>query len=259
MSYEVKLEIFEGPLDLLLHLIHRNEVSITDIPIALITQQYLETIELMKSLNLDVAGEYLVMAAYLTHIKSQMLLPVDESRPDEDSGPDPRDELVAHLLEYKRYKDVAESLASLPMLDRDIFVREPGEDDLNLPKSRQPLEVGLPELLEALRDLLARTSHRDLIELEPDRLLVKDKINYILERIRSHEWITFASLFEDDLSRLSVVTTFLALLEIVKLQLVRIYQDAPFETILISRRVPLDADSARDPDWAQAVTAYTGD
>lgn len=259
MSYEVKLEIFEGPLDLLLHLIHRNEVSITDIPIALITQQYLETIELMQSLNLDVAGEYLVMAAYLTHIKSQMLLPVDESRPNEDPGPDPREELIAHLLEYKRYKDASETLAALPMLERDIFAREPGEDEINLPKSRQPLEVGLPDLLEALRGLLARTSRRDLIEVEPDRLLVKDKINYILGRIRTQEWITFASLFEDDLTRLSVVTTFLALLEIVKLQLVRIYQDVAFGTILISRRVPLDADNDPDSSWDRAVTACRGD
>jgi len=103
MSYEIKLDIFEGPLDLLLHLIHRNEVNITDIPISLITEQYLEAIELMKSLNLDVAGEYLVMAAYLTQIKSQLLLPRgDEGEPDEQ-GQDPRDELVAHLIEYKRY------------------------------------------------------------------------------------------------------------------------------------------------------------
>ncbi|MBI4964905.1 MAG: segregation/condensation protein A [Desulfomonile tiedjei] len=259
MSYEVKLEIFEGPLDLLLHLIHRNEVSITDIPIALIAQQYLQTIELMKSLNLDVAGEYLVMAAYLTHIKSQMLLPVNEDRANEEAGPDPREELVAHLLEYKRYREAAETLASVPMLERDIFVREAGDEDVDLPKSRQPLEVGLPELLEALRGLLARTSRRDLIELEPDRLLVKDKINHILGRIGSQDWITFASLFEDDLSRLSVVTTLLALLEIVKLQLVRIYQDVPFGTILISRRVAVDSETDSGSDSVQTVTAYAGE
>jgi segregation and condensation protein A len=111
MSYEIKLEVFEGPLDLLLHLIHRNEVSITDIPIALITRQYLETIELMKSLNLDVAGEYLVMAAYLTHIKSRLLLPVEDEDENQEAAEDPRDELVAHLLEYKRYKEAAEGLS----------------------------------------------------------------------------------------------------------------------------------------------------
>lgn len=236
MSYEIKLEVFEGPLDLLLHLIHRNEVSITDIPIALITQQYLETIELMKSLNLDVAGEYLVMAAYLTHIKSRMLLPVDDEEDSQEKGEDPRDELVAHLLEYKRYKEAAENFSELRMLNRDVFAREAQEDPIEPPKSQQPLSVGLHELLAAFKDILERTSRRDLIEVEPERLLVKDKIREILDRLQAHQWITFGSLFETDISRVNVLTTFLALLETVKLQLVRVYQDQPFGTILISRR-----------------------
>jgi len=237
MPYEVKLEIFEGPLDLLLHLIHRNEVSITDIPMALITQQYLDTIELMKSLNLDVAGEYLVMAAYLTHIKSQMLLPPDESAKDNpDQVADPRDELVAHLLEYKRYKEAAENLASVPQLESEIFIRQPSDESFDVPRSEQPLEVGLSDLISAFREVLERTGRRDLIELEPERLLVKDKINEIMERLGKREWITFGSLFDNDDSRLNVLTTFLALLEVVKLQLVRLYQEKPFGTILISRR-----------------------
>jgi|SRR5208283_4492585 len=242
MSYEIKLEVFEGPLDLLLHLIYRNEVSITDIPIALITQQYLETIELMKSLNLDVAGEYLVMAAYLTHIKSQMLLPADEEEQTGESGLDPRDELIAHLLEYKRYKEAAENLASLPMLDREVFVREASEEDVDIPKRSQPLDVGIVDLLQALKGVLEKTTRRDLIELEPERLLVKDKIQQILERLKTQQWVTFGSLFEEDFSRLNILTTFLALLELVKLQLVRAYQDVPFGTILISRRVPLSGN-----------------
>jgi segregation and condensation protein A len=244
MTYEIKLEVFEGPLDLLLHLINRNEVSITDIPIALITAQYLETIELMKSLNLDVAGEYLVMAAYLTHIKSQMLLPSDEESQSEESGQDPRDELVSHLLEYKRYKEAAEILGTSSILERDVFAREPVEEAVEL--CQQPLNVSMADLLEAFKGLMARTARKDLIELEPDRLLVKDKINEILTRLQGRDWLTFGALFEDDFSRLNVLTTFLALLEIVKLQLVRIYQDAPFGTILISRRVPLDGEAARN-------------
>ncbi|MFH1112773.1 MAG: segregation/condensation protein A [Pseudomonadota bacterium] len=240
MSYEIKLEVFEGPLDLLLHLIHRNEVSITDIPIALITQQYLETIELMKSLNLDVAGEYLVMAAYLTHIKSRMLLPVDDEGDSEEKGEDPRDELVAHLLEYKRYREAAENLSERLLLDRDVFSREAQEDSAELPKSQQPLSVGLNELLAAFRDITARTSRRDLIEVEPERLLVKDKIREILDLLQTQPWITFGSLFERDVSRINILTTFLALLETVKLQLVRVYQDQPFGTILISRRVSVE-------------------
>jgi segregation and condensation protein A len=249
MSYEIKLEVFEGPLDLLLHLIQRNEVSITDIPIALITQQYLETIELMKSLNLDVAGEYLVMAAYLTHIKSQMLLPDPEADEPPDQGDDPRNELVAHLLEYKRYKEAAENLAENPILDRDVFIREGCDEEVELPPSRQPLNVGLHELLAALREVLERTSRRDLIEVEPDRLLVRDKIREILELLNTHELITFSTLFNEDVSRLNVLTTFLALLEIVKLQLVRIYQDRPFGTILITRRVPLKDGEIAELDW----------
>jgi segregation and condensation protein A len=237
MSYEIRLEVFEGPLDLLLHLIHRNEVSITDIPISLITSQYLETIELMKSLNLDVAGEYLVMAAYLTHIKSQMLLPpTEEASEAGEAGQDPREELIAHLLEYKRYKDAAENLAGLAILDRDEFVREAPDEPSEVNKSIQSLSVGLHELLEALKGVLSRTSRRDLIELEPERLQVKDKMNMILERLEDQPHVTFASLFQGDTSRLSVLTTFLALLELVKLQLARVYQDAPFGTILISAR-----------------------
>lgn len=254
MSYEVKLEIFEGPLDLLLHLINRNELSITDIPIALITRQYLETIELMKSLNLEVAGEYLVMAAYLTHIKSQMLLPLSEENQEKgEPGQDPRDELVAHLLEYKRYKEVTENLSSLTQLDRDTFVREPAEDTSDFSKASQPLDVGLPELLRSLRELLTRTARRDLIELEPERLQVKDKIHEILERLNSSPQITFRSLFEASASRANILTTFLALLEIMKLQLVRVYQDEPFGTILISKRVERDGGAASDASAGRAL------
>ncbi|MBI5568461.1 MAG: segregation/condensation protein A [Desulfomonile tiedjei] len=237
MPYEIKLEVFEGPLDLLLHLIHRNEVSITDIPIALITQQYLDTVELMKSLNLDIAGEYLLMAAYLTHIKSVMLLPrAEEDQHDPDAERDPRDELVSHLLEYKRYKEAAADLGSRPLLDRDTFAREPADEFIDSDKTRQPIAVAIVDLVQALRELLARTPRRDLIELEPDRLLVKDKMREILERLELDPILTFGSIFEENLSRLNVLTTFLALLELVKLHLVSVYQDVPFGTILISRQ-----------------------
>ncbi len=131
MAYEIKLEVFEGPLDLLLYLIEKNEVSITDIPLALVTGQYLETLDLMKSLNLEVAGEYLVMAAYLTQLKSKMLLPLEDSSEgaEGEGGKDPRDELVAHLLEYKRYKEASRGLASLDILDKNVFVRSATEYD----------------------------------------------------------------------------------------------------------------------------------
>ena len=247
MSYEVKLDVFEGPLDLLLHLINRNELSVTDIPISLITQQYLETIELMKSLNLEVAGEYLVMAAYLTHIKSQMLLPTPEHADEDDAvGEDPRDELVAHLLEYKRYKEAAHDLGSLDLLDRDVFAREAPDDISEFSKSSQPLNVDLSALLLALRDLLARTPRRDLLELEPDRLLVQDKIRQIMELLDSVQEISFESLFGTEISRLNVLTTFLAVLELMKLRLVHAYQYAAFSPILISRRGEDDPEDQSD-------------
>jgi len=248
MQYEVKLDIFEGPLDLLLHLIHRNEVSITDIPISLITRQYLETIELMKSLNLDVAGEYLVMASYLTHIKSQMLLPVPEEEEGEEPSEDPRAELVAHLLEYKRYKEAAENLAARPVLDRDVFAREDAEPDDGASLDARPLDVSLSDLLLAFRDVLARTSRRDLLEIEPDRLSIRDKIHEILSRLKDAECITFQSLFADRADRHDLLVTFLALLEVVKLKLVRVHQDKPFGTILLSRRVPVETDPSIAPD-----------
>jgi segregation and condensation protein A len=241
MSYEIELEIFEGPLDLLLHLIHRNEVAIEDIPIALITKQYLDTIELMKSLNLDVAGEYLVMASYLTHIKSRLLLPADDTGESPDEGADPRDELVSHLLEYKRYKEAAEHLSEMDTLDSEVFTREYAQDGPETPISGRPIDVRPADLVAAFKALLERTSRRDLLEVEPDRLLVKDKINEILEKLRSVEWTTFGSLFVEDASRINLVTTFLALLELVKLQVVKIYQDSPFGTILISRRLAPEA------------------
>jgi segregation and condensation protein A len=247
MSYEVQLEVFEGPLDLLLHLVHRNEVNIADIPISLITRQYLETIELMQTLNLEIAGEYLVMAAYLVHIKSLMLLPTSQEDEISESGADPRAELVEHLLEYKRYKDAAEKLASVDMLDRDVFVRPIAEDGKDLPRSVQPVQADIQELLAAFRTVLERISRKDLVELQPDQLLVADKIKQILDRLRRSQWLTFWSLFEEDCTRLNVLTTFLALLEIVKLQLARVYQDAPFGTILISRQAQWDAPAQHGP------------
>lgn len=234
MPYEVRLEIFEGPLDLLLHLIHRNEVSITDIPIALITSQYLDTVSLMQSLNLDVAGEYLVMAAYLTFIKSQMLLPPVRDDDADESGPqeDPRDDLVAHLLEYKRYKESAECFGSLPLLGRDVFARE-ASDTRDEPVSAAPIDVSIDDLLAALRHVLLKAAREHGIELQPERLHVKDRMRLILERLETVDRLRFDELLNADESRENVLVTFLALLELMKLRLVRVYQTEPFGTILV--------------------------
>jgi segregation and condensation protein A len=237
MNYEVKLDIFEGPLDLLLHLIEKNEVSIGDIPVAEITKQYLNAIETMKSLNLEVAGEYLLMASYLTHIKSQMLLPLPEKEKGDclEGGEDPRAELVAHLLEYRKYKAVASSLGVMPLLGRDVFNRE-SVDPVSNTRRPSTLLLDAQELFKVMRDIIGRQQPEMLLEIKSEPVSLKDKIQDILVRLQKHPWLSFGSLFSDDFSRSNVVVTFLALLELVKSGAARIYQETPFGSIVISRR-----------------------
>lgn len=233
MSYEVRLDFFEGPLDLLLHLIQKNQVRITDIPIALITRQYLDTIEEMKSLDLEVAGDYLVMAAYLVHIKSQMLLPVNQLEEEDHEQPDPRNELVAHLLEYKRYKEIARRLDAMPLLDRDVFTRPFNEDQTADVSATQPIGSNIHELLAALRLVLSRNQPTAGLTVARDEILVEDKINLILSRLKPGQWLTLVSLLDNDFRRPNIVVTLVALLNIVKKGTARIYQDEPFGTILV--------------------------
>lgn len=237
MPYEVKLDIFEGPLDLLLHLIEKNEVLISDIPIASITSQYLETIENMRSFNLELAGEYLIMAAYLTQIKSQMLLPRPLVHEGDliDGEEDPRTELVAHLLEYKRYKTIAADLGAMPLLGRDVFQKAPGDSGSPSP-GWKPLALDVNELIKAMTSLLERQQPEMFMEIRNEPLSIREKVDEILDRLQNHRWLSFGVLFSDDFSKSNVVVTFLALLEIVKMGLARIYQEAPFGCIIISRR-----------------------
>ena len=236
MPYEVKLDIFEGPLDLLLHLIEKNEVSISDIPIASITGQYLDTIESMKSLNLEVAGEYLVMASYLTHIKSQMLLPAP-IKDDEDAAEDvedPRAELVAHLLEYRRYKTIAAELGAVPLLGRDVFHKESGSL-VGAGLECSSLTIDVNELVKAFKNLLAKQEPKMLMEIKNEPVSIREKMDEILARLEKHRWLSFGGLFSEDFSKSNLVVTFLALLEMVKMGLAKIYQDVPFGSIVISR------------------------
>jgi segregation and condensation protein A len=231
--YTVRLEMFEGPLDLLLHLIHKNEIDITNIPIALITEQYLEYLKVMRVLNLDMAGEYLLMASTLLHIKSKMLLP-QSSEEEEEEGEDPRAELVRRLLEYQKYKEAASQLERRPMLDRDVFVRlalaEDGEST-----EKEEIEVSLFELLDAFRQVLERAKPEAIHEVILDRVTVEEKVQEILTLLqREKRSIAFHLLFPQQASRRLIIVTFLAILELVKMKLVRIFQSAPFETIRIS-------------------------
>jgi segregation and condensation protein A len=250
LPYQVRIENFEGPLDLLLHLIKKNEINIYDIPIAMIAQQYLEYIDAMKELNLTVAGEFLVMAATLLHIKSKMLLPADETVEDEEDGPDPREELVRRLLEYKQYKDAARQLDGQERMWREIFSREPSPPLETEAESDDPMleNVSLFDLVDALQGILNRNPGRKLLEIIPDNLTVRERMNVILETLEGKESVSFSALFEESCHRLVIIVTFLALLELIRLRVARVFQADTFGPILVSRTFSLVPDPAELDD-----------
>jgi segregation and condensation protein A len=245
VTTRVQLEIFEGPLDLLLHLIKKNEVSITDIPIAAITEQYLATLEVMQSLNLDVAGEFLVMAATLVHIKSRMLLPLTDDEDDEEEGPDPRAELVRRLLEYQRFKDAADQLERRDVLARDVFVRAaPPAEDVDPPGFR---EVSVFELLTALRRVMERLPKDAVHEVTLEKITVREKMTLLLDILRARGPVLFEALFAEVKTRMEVVVTFLAMLELVKVRAIRIFQE--------EMNGPIQIEAFADMDQASALFA----
>jgi segregation and condensation protein A len=233
LDYTFRLEGFEGPLDLLLHLIQKNELDIFNIPIALITEQYLEYLQLIKVLNLDIAGEYLLMASTLLHIKSRMLLP-KSSEGEEEGGEDPRAELIRRLLEYQKYKQAALELEKRPLLDRDVFIRLMPTEPEETPEEGK-IEVNLLELLEAFREVLERVKPEGVHEVTLELISVEDKIEEILIFLeRENRSIAFHRLFPEQASRRVVIVTLLAILELVKMKRIRIFQLTPFETIRVS-------------------------
>ena len=235
--YTVRTESFEGPLDLLLFLIRKNEVDIYNIPVAAITRQYLEYIELMKELNLDIAGDFLLMASTLIQIKSRMLLPAPEIEEAEQEEEDPRAELVRRLLEYQRYRDVAVSLTERPVLGREVFARKFTPPELSeLKPEEAPLEVDLFELMEAFRALLAKVPKGSFHEVGAEGLTIADRINEILDLLRGKESLPFERLFTSILTREYIIITFLSLLELCKLRIVKLLQANAFGVIWV---VPL--------------------
>lgn len=233
MTYDIRLDNFEGPLDLLLHLIRQHEMDIYDIPIAEITAQYLAILDAMKVLNLDVAGEFLVMAATLVHIKSRLLLPAAEEPEEEVEEEDPRAELVRRLLEYQKYKEAAAALESRPLLEREVFARRFPAPDLQTAESGELEEVGIFELVEVFRELLQQAPEPYVHEIEAERLSVSDCVNTILERLAGRDSLAFPEIFGGRPDRHEVVVHFLAMLELVKLRLVRLMQNARFAQIWI--------------------------
>lgn len=233
--YNIKVPIFEGPLDLLLHLIKENKVDIYDIPIAVITGQYLQYIKMMKELDLDIAGDFLVMAATLIHIKSMMLLPIDEEAPEEEQE-DPRLELIQRLLEYQTFKDASLGLREREEEWMNIFHREPLKDEETEAESAEPelylFDVNLFDLLGAFKKIL-NTAPPEIVRITREALTVKDKISHIMEMLENNDTIRFEDIFKEDRSRVQIVVTFVALLELIRLGLARAYQENDFGNIWV--------------------------
>jgi segregation and condensation protein A len=223
-ALQVFLEAFEGPLDLLLYLIRRQNLDILDIPIAEITRQYVEYIELMKELQLELAGEYLLMAAMLAEIKSRMLLPRPQSEEEEED--DPRAELVRRLQEYERFKKAAEDLSSLPRLERDIFVATVDAPERTVVAKLS--DVTLKELLFAFHDVLKRAEMFSKLHLQREPLSVRQRMSEILLRVKANTFSSFSDLFDPEEGRMGVAVTFIAILELLRGSAIEVVQAEAF-------------------------------
>jgi len=245
-ALQVFLEAFEGPLDLLLYLIRRQNLNILDIPIAEITRQYVEYIEVMKELQLELAGEYLLMAAMLAEIKSRMLLPRPEEEEVEEE--DPRAELVRRLQEYERFKKAADDISDLPRLERDLFVASADAPERKV-TTKLP-DVTLKELLLAFHDVLKRAEMYSNLHLQREPLSVRQRMSEILTRISANSFAGFSDLFDEEEGRMGVAVTFIAILELLKEAMIEVAQAEPFAPLHVrvasSVRLVSDDDNAAD-------------
>jgi segregation and condensation protein A len=235
-DYKVKLEIFEGPLDLLLYLIKQDEIDIYEISLERITSQYLEYLQAFKELNIDIAGEFIVMAANLIYLKSRSLLPVDQQPPDEDAAEDdPRWDLIRQLIEYKKFKEAASQLNNLALEQERTFVRAGSGPGAALLAPLSLGEVGIFQLINALQTVIKRIEAReDLREIFGEHFTVSEKIDSILQRVSEGTPLKFSELFAGIASRVEIVVTFLALLELIRLKQIRVTQTNPFDEIEIA-------------------------
>ena len=234
MNYQCNLDIFEGPLDLLLHLIKEQKMDIYDIPVAEVTKQYLEYLDLLSELNLEMVGEYLVMAAELTRIKSKTLLPAPETEEDAlaAAGEDPRAELIRRLLEYKRYKEAAFELRQKEYDQQQLFSRN-GELELEDSEQELLIEANVFDLLTAFQKVIKEKSFKKDYEIKITTLSVSDRISGILEILNASESATFYSLFTELNTKQEIIVTFLAILELMRMQLIRCQQVKQFDAIRI--------------------------
>ena len=238
-EYKVKFEVFEGPLDLLLYLIKKEEVDIYEVNLTRLATQFIEYIETMRMLDLEIAGEFLVMAATLMYIKSRELLPVDQQVQveDEDEGEDPRWELIRQLVEYKKFKDAAARLQVLEGQQENIFPRLPGKLEFESDQPAPKPEVSIFDLLNAVNAVLQRISRQreDLRDIYEDKWTVSEKIEHVLRLVAERTTLKFSDLFEGATSRSEVVCTFLALLELMRLKQLACSQPEPFGEIEVTR------------------------
>lgn len=244
MTYKVQLPVFEGPLDLLLYLIKKDELNIYDIPIAKITDQYLEYLEVMKLLDLEIAGEFILMAATLMHIKSKMLLPSEGKEEEAPEEADPREELVRRLLEYKRFKEAASDLRNMRARQSSTFTRLPGAKAADCENEESDFEASLFDLITAFSKVLKEVPKDTFHQVIKDEFAVSDKIHDILHMLVEKPVMFFSELFfdkgrKDNMTRSEIVAIFLAILELVKLKEIIVAQKAPFAEIEITR----------NPEW----------
>ncbi|HAS82002.1 MAG TPA: chromosome segregation protein ScpA [Verrucomicrobia bacterium] len=257
-EYKVDLEVFEGPLDLLLYLIRKEEVDIYDIPIERITTQYMEYLSVMRMLDLNIAGEFIVMAATLMMIKSRMLLPIEERPEAEDEEEeDPRWDLVRQLVEYKKFKDIASQLQEREFYQENVFefgghcaIELEPDDGLGLQ------DVSLFDLIAAFNDVLKKAPTEQIGEIAADRFTVADKIDHVLKTVRGGGQIRFSRLFGHMASRNEIICTFLALLELLRLRQISAVQDARFGDIVINKA---EGYQDQDRNFASVEEDRTGD
>ncbi|MBT3365893.1 MAG: segregation/condensation protein A [Nitrospina sp.] len=261
MTYRCKLEIFEGPLDLLLHLVKEQKMDIYDIPIAEITRQYMGYLELMQELNLELVGEYLVMAAELARIKSKILLPTPETDEewDDGGGVDPRAELMRRLREYQRYRDAAFELRMKEHDQQQIFVRGGQIEIEQSSEDKELVEATVFDLFKAYQKILDTKSFEKDYEIEITEMSVTDRIQHIMEILNASESVTFDSLFTVLNSKQEIIVTFLAVLELMRLKLLRIQQTNHFETIRIYKAADQDTQDTILEEYHRSIDSESSD
>jgi segregation and condensation protein A len=256
-SFQLRLPAFEGPLDLLLHLVQKHDLEILDLPVAFVTERYLEYLGVMQTMNLDIAAEYLVMAATLAYIKSKMLLPPDPTAVDEDNPEeeiDPRAELIRRLLEYQKYKQAAVDLASRGMTGRDVFLR--GMDAPEALGDAPLAGFGLFKLLDAFKAVLERTNKQSSFAITSEGIGIQDRMRQLVDRLAQRRRCTFDELFDDAVTPYDLVVTFLAILEMAKRRLARVYQSEPIAPIHLEYTVL--SEGATEDALGEAVTSDGG-